>query len=127
VSSNVEHSEDQRILRRRRHRRGLAAELIVAILLTVTGHRSLARRFKSPVGEVDIIAVRGRRVAFVEVKRRPTSEDCEAAITGELRKRVRRAAALWLARNPPFQTYDVGFDLVFVVPWRFPTIMHDAL
>jgi putative endonuclease len=127
VSSNVEHSDDQRILRRRRHRRGLAAELIVAILLTVTGHRILARRFKSPVGEVDIIAVRGRRVAFIEVKRRLTSEDCEAAITGELRKRVRRAAALWLARNPPFQTYDVGFDLVFVVPWRFPTIMHDAL
>jgi putative endonuclease len=127
VSSNVEHSEEQRILRRRRHRSGLAAEMIVAILLTVTGHRILARRFKSPVGEVDIIAARGRRVAFIEVKRRLTSEDCEAAITGELRKRVRRAAALWLARNPRFQTYDVGFDLVFVVPWRFPTIMHDAL
>jgi putative endonuclease len=44
-----------------------------------------------------------------------------------LRHRVRRAADLWLARNPRFQQHDIGFDLVFVVPWRFPLIMHDAL
>ena len=127
MSSDVEKGEEQRITRQRRYRSGLAAETIVALLLTATGHRILARRFKTHIGEIDLIAVKGRRVSFVEVKRRSTCEDCEAAITGELRQRVRRAAALWLARNPRFQSYDAGFDLVFVVPWRFPTVMRDAL
>jgi putative endonuclease len=127
VSSDVENGISRQIERRRRHRSGLNAETIVAALLIASGHRILARRFKTPVGEIDLIAVKAGRIAFVEVKRRSTSEDCEAAITPMLRHRVRRAANLWLARNPRFQRHDIGFDLVFVVPWRFPLIMHDAL
>lgn len=127
MSSDVENGVSRQIERRRRHRSGLNAETIVAALLIASGHRILARRFKTPVGEIDLIAVKAGRIAFVEVKRRSTSEDCEAAITPMLRHRVRRAANLWLARNPRFQRHDIGFDLVFVVPWRFPLIMHDAL
>jgi len=127
VSSDVENGISRQIERRRRHRSGLNAETIVAALLIASGHRILARRFKTPVGEIDLIAVKAGRIAFVEVKRRSTSEDCEAAITPMLRHRVRRAANLWLARNPRFQRHDIGFDLVFVVPWRFPLIVHDAL
>ena len=127
MSSDVENGASRQIERRRRHRSGLNAETIVAALLIASGHRILARRFKTPVGEIDLIAVKAGRIAFVEVKRRSTSEDCEAAITPMLRHRVRRAANLWLARNPRFQRHDIGFDLVFVVPWRFPLIMHDAL
>jgi putative endonuclease len=127
VSLDVENGITRQIERRRRHRSGLNAETIVAALLIASGHRILARRFKTPVGEIDLIAVKAGRIAFVEVKRRSTSEDCEAAITPMLRHRVRRAANLWLARNPRFQRHDIGFDLVFVVPWRFPLIMHDAL
>ena len=127
MSSDVENGVSRQIERRRRHRSGLNAETIVAALLIASGHRILARRFKTPVGEIDLIAVKAERIAFVEVKRRSTSEDCEAAITPMLRHRVRRAADLWLARNPRFQRHDIGFDLVFVVPWRFPLIMHDAL
>jgi putative endonuclease len=113
--------------RRRRYRRGLNAEMIVAAVYMAFGHRILGRRFKTPVGEIDLIAVKGKRVAFIEVKRRTTSDDAESAITLTMRRRVRRAADLWLARNPGFQGHDVGFDLVFVVPWRFPIVMHDAL
>jgi putative endonuclease len=113
--------------RRRRYRRGLNAEMFVAAVYIVLGHRILGRRFKTPVGEIDLIAVKANRVAFIEVKRRATSEDAENAITLTMRRRVRRAADLWLARNPRFQGHDVGFDLVFVVPWRFPIVMHDAL
>ena len=87
----------------------------------------LGRRFKTPVGEIDLIAIRKKRVAFIEVKRRQTTEDAEDAITLTMRRRVRRAADLWLARNPQYQAHDVGFDLVFVLPWRFPIIMRDAL
>ena len=117
----------QRLERRRRHHLGLNAESIVAAVYIATGHRILGRRFRTPVGEIDLIALKNNRVAFIEVKRRPTSEDAEDAITLTMRRRVRRAADLWLARNPSFQGHDVGFDLVFVLPWRFPIIMRDAL
>jgi putative endonuclease len=132
VNPDIENREERRLEegrleRRRGHRRGLNAEWIVAALLVVTGHRILERRFKTPVGEIDIIALKGSRIAIVEVKRRSTSEDCEAAITPMLRQRVHRAADLWLARNPNFQRHDIGFDLIFVVPWRFPIVMRDAL
>jgi putative endonuclease len=128
MSSDVENSEESgRAERRRRYRSGLSAETYVAALLILTVHRILARRFKTPIGEIDIVALRAGRVSFVEVKRRSDEEDCEAAITWMLRQRVRRAADLWLAHNPTFQNHDIGFDLVFVVPWRFPIIMRDAL
>jgi len=113
--------------RRRRYRRGLNAEMIVAAVYLVLGHRILGRRFKTPVGEIDLIAVKGNRVAFIEVKRRTTTDDAQNAITLTMRRRVQRAADIWLAHNPKFQRHDVGFDLVFVVPWRFPIVMHDAL
>uniref|UniRef100_UPI0025F8626B YraN family protein n=1 Tax=uncultured Hyphomicrobium sp. TaxID=194373 RepID=UPI0025F8626B len=60
--------------RRTRERRGHTAEWAAAIALMVKGYRILARREKTPLGEIDLIAVRGRRVAFVEVKRRATLE-----------------------------------------------------
>jgi putative endonuclease len=113
--------------RRRRYRRGLNAEMAVSAVYMALGHRILGRRFKTPVGEIDLIAVKGRRVAFIEVKRRASVEDAEDAITLTMRRRVRRAADLWLARNPGYQSCDIGFDLVFVVPWRFPIVMRDAL
>ena len=113
--------------RRRRYRRGIHAEMLVAAVYMAFGHRILGRRFKTPVGEIDLIAIKGRRVAFIEVKRRVTIEDAEDAITLKMRRRVRRAADLWLAHNHRYQGYDVGFDLVFVVPWRFPIVMRDAL
>lgn len=113
--------------RRRRYRRGQSAERIVAVVYMMLGHRILGRRFKSPVGEIDLIAIKGKRVAFIEVKRRQTQDDAEDAITLTLRRRVRRAADLWLARNPQYQGYDIGFDLVFVLRWRFPVVMRDAL
>ena len=99
----------------------------MAGLFVVTGYRILAWRFRTPIGEIDLIATKAGLVTFVEVRRRSTSEDCEATITPMLRYRVRRAADLWLSRNPSYQQHDIGFDLVFVVPWRFPIVMHDAL
>lgn len=111
----------------RGYRRGHAAETLAAVCLMMQGYRVLARRFKTAAGEIDLIVVRGRRVAFVEVKRRATRLACEEAVTPRLRSRVRRAADLWLARNARYQTYDLGFDLVFVLPWRLPVHMRDAL
>lgn len=113
--------------RRDSQRRGQRAELAAAAYLIAKGHRILARRLKTPVGEIDIIAVKGRRLAFVEVKQRAAIADCEAAITPRLRQRVRRAADLWLARKPHFHNHDQGFDLIFMTPWSWPVYLRDAL
>ena len=113
--------------RQDRYRQGHWAETIAAAYLLAKGHRILARRFKCPAGEIDLIAIRGRRVAFIEVKRRPTQADCEAAITPRLRQRVHRAADLWLAKRPRYQTCDLGFDLIFIVPRSWPIYLKDTL
>lgn len=106
--------------RRRGYRRGLGAELVAATYLRVTGYRVLARRYRTPVGEIDLVVARGRRLAFVEVKRRATLADAEASVTPRQRARTRRAADLWLARNARYQSHEISFDLVFLVPWRWP-------
>ncbi len=113
--------------RRRRYRLGLSAETIAAAWLTLRGWRVLARRHKTPLGEIDIIAVRGRRLAFIEVKRRRTMEDAEASITSRQSKRVRRAADLWLGRNQRYLDHEIGFDVVFLLPRRWPRHIENGL
>jgi len=58
----------------RAYRRGLFAETVAALLLRLKGHRILARRYRTPVGEIDLVALKGKRLAFVEVKRRRSFE-----------------------------------------------------
>jgi hypothetical protein len=72
--TNVNDEQFRQRFDRRRHNRGLNAETIVAAVYMATGHRILGRRFRTPVGEIDLIALKKNRVAFIEVKRRPTSE-----------------------------------------------------
>lgn len=50
----------------RAYRHGLLAETIAALLLRLKGHRIIARRYKTPVGEIDLVALKGKRLAFVE-------------------------------------------------------------
>ncbi len=84
------------------------------------GYRILARRLRTPYGEVDLIAVRGRRLAFIEVKRRATRAECEAALGP-------RGGVLRLSRNPRYRDHDLGLDAVLVMPRRLPVHLPDAL
>ncbi|HRK19567.1 MAG TPA: YraN family protein [Hyphomicrobiaceae bacterium] len=118
---------DQTTDRIRRNRRGMLAELVAAALLVAKGYRILSRRAKTPLGEIDLVAARGGRVAFVEVKSRSTWQACEAAITPRTASRVRRAADLWLQRNARFREHEQGFDVVFVVPYRIPRHIPNGL
>ena len=113
--------------RQKRYRSGHAAEFKAAAFLMAKGHRVLARRFKSSAGEIDLITLKAGRVGFVEVKKRATLMECESSITPKLRQRVRRASDLWMARNVQYQNHNVGFDIVFVMPWRMPVLLPDAL
>lgn len=112
--------------RRRAYRWGLSAETRAAWLLRLTGHRILARRFKLPIGEIDLIARRGRTVVFVEVKARDSREAAIEAITPKARRRILATADAWVARNPAFADHDRRFDLVLVLPGRLPEHLRDA-
>ena len=113
--------------RRKRLQRGSRSELAAAVVLMAKGYRILARRHRTPHGEIDIIAVRRNRIAFVEVKRRRSLADAEAALTPHQARRIGEAADYWLARNPRFQQHEIGLDAVLVMPWQLPCHMPNAL
>ncbi len=110
----------------RAYRRGRSAETIVALLLRLKGHRIVARRYETPVGEIDLVALKGKRLAFVEVKRRKTTEDAAFTVTAKQRRRIVRAAQYWLASHPRFTGHDIAFDVVLAAPWSWPRVIANA-
>ena len=116
-----------RLDRLQRLRSGMTGELIAAALLTAKGYRILARRHRTPYGEVDIIAVRFQRLAFVEVKRRRTWADAEAAVTPGQARRVADAAEHWVSARPHYQEHEMGLDVVLVVPGSWPRHLVNVL
>ncbi len=109
------------------HRRGLAAESRCVWYLRLHGYRIVAVRFKTPVGEVDIIARRGRTLAFVEVKSRPGKTEAAYAITPKAQARIERASAYFLAIRPEFAQHNLRLDAMFVTPLAvMPTHLKDA-
>ncbi len=113
--------------RQKRNRQGKFSEFVAAMMLRLKGYRIVARRYKTPVGEVDLIALRPHRVSFVEVKYRTTMEEAEAALPKRQRRRIRQAAKFWMARQPDLQEFEQSFDLVFVFPWSLPKHLKNAL
>jgi putative endonuclease len=101
-------------------RTGISAESRAALLLIAKGFRILARRFRSPVGEIDIVARRRALLVFVEVKARPDLEEAAWAVTERQRSRIIAAAEAWLARYPDSRINDIRFDAVLVAPGRVP-------
>src|SRR4051812_43201349 len=84
---------------------GHRAEWAATAALAVKGYRVLARRYIAPGGEIDLIALRGDTVAFVEVKARPTLDEAMIAILPAKVGRISIAARHWLARNPWAMTH----------------------
>lgn len=118
------HDNEKR--RRQAYGRGLWAESAAAWLLRLKGYRILARRWRTPVGEIDLIARKGRLVVFVEVKRRAVQGAALDALTPRQMRRIERAAFAFLQRNAALADCDLRFDLVVVAPGRRPHHMIDA-
>ena len=97
---------------------GISAESRAAAWLIAHGYRILARRFKSPLGEIDIIAARGRTLIFVEVKARATLDEAAEAVTPRQQQRIAAAAEIWLAANPVPAISDMRFDAILVAPGK---------
>jgi len=112
--------------RRRRETRGRGAESRAAWALRLKGYRILARRLRGPAGEIDLLVRRGALIVAVEVKARPAFEAGMAAVSSQQRRRIGRSLAFWLAQHDPTGRCRVRFDVVVVVPWRWPRHVADA-
>src|SRR5215813_11119636 len=99
---------------------GLSAESRAAAFLIAKGFRILARRWRSPVGEIDIIARRRSLLVFVEVKARDRLDDAAWSVTDRQRLRIAAAAEAWLAQNADDRIRDIRFDAMLVAPGRIP-------
>lgn len=111
--------------RERAERRGRQGELRAAWWLRLLGWRILARRVKTPRGEIDLIARRGRMVAFVEVKWRASAADLGLAIDEYRLKRVAAAAEAVMHRFVR-DGDDARIDVLLLAPRAFPHHITNA-
>ena len=97
---------------------GRWAERLAALWLQICGYKIIARRQKTPFGEIDLIACKGRqrRVIFAEVKYRREKENLTSSLTPKSQQRIVNAARFLTSRRPKFQKMEQRFDLVFAAP-----------
>jgi len=107
-------------------RLGLSAESRAAMLLMAKGYRIAARRFKTPFGEIDIVARRRNALVFVEVKARDGADEAAEAVTERGKRRILSAAELWLAHHPADVQRFIRFDVILVTPGKIPRHMTNA-
>ena len=101
-------------------RLGLSAESRAAAYLIAKGYRIVARRWRSPAGEIDIVARRRGTLVFVEVKARERLDDAAEAVVMRQQRRIIAAAEAWLARHPDDANSAIRFDVVLVAPKSLP-------
>ena len=106
--------------------RGHFAENLAAWALRLKGWRIIAQRYRSPLGEIDLIAQRGDLVAMVEVKARPTLMEALDSVTPSAQKRIMGSADLWLSRQKDAAKLSIRFDIIAVLPWRWPVHVERA-
>ncbi|AUC93903.1 MULTISPECIES: YraN family protein [Bradyrhizobium] len=101
-------------------RTGISAESRAAALLIAKGYRILARRFRTPYGEIDLVARKRNLVAFVEVKARASLDEAAYAVTPRQQQRIVNAAQAWLMAHPEHAEFDLRFDAVLIAPKSLP-------
>ncbi len=99
---------------RRAHASGIDAEAAACAALVADGWTLLARRARTPAGEIDVVAECGGLLAFIEVKRRPTLAEAAAALSARQRARLLAAGGILLAANPGWGRAGVRFDVLLV-------------
>lgn len=118
--------DTRHVKRRRAEKRGHAAEYWAALYLMLKGYRILALRYRTPLGEIDLIARRKDVVAFIEVKARRSENGAVDAVSSQSQRRIRASADLWLARRKDAHLLSLRFDIVAVLPRRLPVHFIDA-
>ena len=100
------------------HARGLYAELIAILYLFFKGYRILKWRFKTSVGEIDIVAERSGHLVCIEVKNRADLNSALGAVTPMMRARIAQCAKVYISKNPGYFNKSVRFDVIAISGWR---------
>ncbi len=99
---------------------GHRGEALAALFLRCKLYRIVQRRYKTPVGEIDLIAERFGTTVFVEVKARTRADSEAETLEGVNQSRILRAAQYWVARHPAKAATPLRFDIIFLTPGRWP-------
>ena len=105
---------------------GRRAEVAAALWLMIKGYRILGFRLRTPFAEIDLLALRGRVLAGVEVKTRTTLEGALAAVGVDQRQRLRRALRFVAGKRRGLADTTIRLDLMALAPGRFPRHIPDA-
>jgi putative endonuclease len=104
---------------------GRRGETLAAWLLRLKGYRILASRFKTPVGEIDLVAKHFGTLVFIEVKARKSGAIDDAWQSMNTR-RITKAADFWLSRHPRHAGSDMRYDVIFLAPMHWPRHVVNA-
>jgi putative endonuclease len=115
-----------KLTRQQREKRGRDAESAAALWLRLKGYRILDRRVKTPKGEIDLIASKGKMLIFIEVKARDEMGKALEAVTPDLQRRLQDAANYWVSRKPKLGAWLWRFDIVLIAPGGLPRHKRDA-
>ena len=96
---------------------GLRSEAIALWFLRFKGYRVLEQRYKTSVGEIDIVVRKKKTIVFVEVKARDSIAGAMESITPRMKKRITRAAEFFISQNPQLSDYEMRFDLIAFAPF----------
>jgi putative endonuclease len=106
--------------------RGARGEWLAAFSLRLRGYSIVERNFRCRSGEIDIIARKGDQIAFVEVKVRASESAALDAVGAMARRRIRNAANIWISRRRDADRLSWRFDIVAIVPGRWPRHFPEA-
>jgi putative endonuclease len=105
---------------------GRRAEVWAAIWLMAKGYRILGFRLRTPQAEIDLLALRGKILAVVEVKQRTSLHVALETVTFDQRERLRRAGAAIVAGRPRLAVVSIRLDLMALAPGKLPMHIPDA-
>lgn len=106
------------------HLKGHLAEWFAVQFLRLKGYKILENRYKTPVGEIDILAVKGGSLIAIEVKSRNSFEEAVYSVTSYQKKRIERAFLYYLSRKP--SPLSLRFDVVLIAPLKWPYHIQGA-
>lgn len=107
------------------HDKGWWGEIVTLAYYILNLYWPLKHRYKTKLGEIDLIFKRGNRIIFTEVKTRKFGMH-ENIVTTIQQKRIVNAAQVFMAKNKRYQNCEMRFDLAVIIPYKFPQIIKNA-
>ncbi|MFN3701043.1 MAG: YraN family protein [Alphaproteobacteria bacterium] len=105
------------LARQAAYRKGRVAEFYAALYYILRGYAVVQSRYKTPLGEIDLILKRGRNLVFCEVKARDTLDSGVLSVSAQSRRRIEKAALSFLTQHPKYINDAYRFDVISVVLW----------